>query len=102
MSLRYIFTQRDLNMRQGCWLEYLADFDFTLLYHPGKTSVMADELGRKKHIVVACVIVRKNSSVRINREVIMHMLGLCGLFSLVTQLTLIVKVREAQKRSIKG
>ena len=35
-SLKYIFTQRDLNMRQRKWIEYLEDYDFTLHYNPGK------------------------------------------------------------------
>ena len=29
-SLKYIFTQQDLNMRQRRWMEYLEDYDFTL------------------------------------------------------------------------
>ena len=29
-SLKYIFTQRDLNMRQRRWMEFLQDYDFTL------------------------------------------------------------------------
>ena len=29
-SLKYIFTQRDLNMRRRRWMEYLEDYDFTL------------------------------------------------------------------------
>lgn len=29
-SLKYIFTQKDLNMRQPRWMEYLEDYDFTL------------------------------------------------------------------------
>ena len=37
-SLKYIFTQRDLNMRQHIWMEYLEDYDFTLHYHPGKEN----------------------------------------------------------------
>ena len=36
-SLKYIFTQRDLNMRQRKWMEFLEDYDFTLHYHPCKT-----------------------------------------------------------------
>ena len=39
-SLKYIFTQRDLNMRQHKWMEYLEDYDFTLNYHPGKENVV--------------------------------------------------------------
>ena len=43
-SLKYIFTQQDLNMRQHRWMEYLEDYDFTLHYHPGKVNVVADAL----------------------------------------------------------
>ena len=39
-SLIYIFTQRDLNMRQRRWLELLADYDIDLQYHPGKVNVV--------------------------------------------------------------
>ena len=46
-SLRYIFTQWDLNMRQCRWMEYLEDYDFTLHYHPSKANVMADALSQK-------------------------------------------------------
>ena len=46
-SLKYIFTQRDLNMRQHRWMEFLEGYDFTLHYHPGKANVVADALIRK-------------------------------------------------------
>ena len=46
-SLKYIFIQRDLNMRQRRWMEYLEDYDFTLQYHLGKANVVADALSRK-------------------------------------------------------
>ena len=46
-SLKYIFTKRNLNMRQRIWMEFLEDYDFTLHYHPGKAIVVADALGRK-------------------------------------------------------
>ena len=46
-SLKYIFTQRDLNTRQRRWMEFLEDYDFTLHYHPGKANVVADALSRK-------------------------------------------------------
>ncbi|KAK2449583.1 hypothetical protein QL285_008768 [Trifolium repens] len=46
-SLKYLFDQRELNMRQRRWMEYLKDFDFSLNYHPGKANVVADALSRK-------------------------------------------------------
>ena len=46
-SLKYLFSQKELNMRQRRWLEFLKDYDFTLSYHPGKANVVADALSRK-------------------------------------------------------
>ena len=46
-SLKYLFDQKELNMRQRCWMEFLKDFDFELLYHPRKANVVADALSRK-------------------------------------------------------
>ena len=45
-SLKYLFTQRDLNLRQRRWVEYIEDYDFNLQYHPGKANVVADALSR--------------------------------------------------------
>ena len=39
-SLKYIFTQRDINMRQRGWMEYLEDYDFNLHYHPSKANAI--------------------------------------------------------------
>ena len=46
-SLKYLFDQKELNMRQRRWLEFLKDYDFSLNYHPGKANVVADALSRK-------------------------------------------------------
>ena len=54
-SLKYIFMQRDLNMRQRRWMEFLEDYDFTLHYHPGKENVVADALSRKSDGVLASI-----------------------------------------------
>jgi len=48
-SLKYIFTQADLNMRQKRWLELFKDYDIEVHYHPGKANVVADTLSRKSH-----------------------------------------------------
>ena len=46
-SLKYLFDQKELNVRQRRWMEFLKDYDFELLYHPGKANVVADTLSRK-------------------------------------------------------
>ena len=58
-NLKYIFTQRDLNMRQRRWMEYLKDYDFTLYYHPDKENVLANALSRKSWGVLASVASRE-------------------------------------------
>ena len=54
-SLKYIFTHRDLNMRQRRWMEFLEDYDFTLHYHPSKANVVADALSRKSWGALASI-----------------------------------------------
>ncbi|KAL0549947.1 hypothetical protein IC582_014442 [Cucumis melo] len=46
-SLKYFFTQKELNMRQRRWFELVKDYDCEILYHPGKANVVADALSRK-------------------------------------------------------
>ena len=58
-SLKYIFTQRDLNMRQRRWMEFLKDYDFTLHYHPGKANVVADALSQKSRGALAGIASRE-------------------------------------------
>jgi hypothetical protein len=48
-SLKYNFTQSELNMRQRRWLELIKDYDLEVHYHPGKENVVADALSRKEH-----------------------------------------------------
>ena len=46
-TLKYIFTQKDLNMRQRRWLELIKDYDLDIQYHEGKANVVANALSRK-------------------------------------------------------
>ena len=45
-SLQYVFTQKELNLRQRRWLEFLKDYDMSVHYHPAKANVVADALSR--------------------------------------------------------
>ena len=46
-SLKYIFTQSELNLRQRRWLELIKDYDLEIHYHSGKANVVADALSHK-------------------------------------------------------
>ncbi|GJU69422.1 putative reverse transcriptase domain-containing protein [Tanacetum coccineum] len=45
-----ILEQKELNIRQRCWLELLSDYDCDIRYHLGKANVVADTLSRKERI----------------------------------------------------
>jgi hypothetical protein len=46
-SIKYLFSQKELNFRQRRWMELLKDYDCTIVDHPGKANVVADALSRK-------------------------------------------------------
>jgi hypothetical protein len=46
-SLKYLFTQPNLNMRQRRWLELIKNYELKVYYHPGKANVVVDDLSRK-------------------------------------------------------
>jgi hypothetical protein len=48
-SLKYIFTQPDLNMGQRRWLKLINDYELEVHYHLGKANVIVDALNRKAH-----------------------------------------------------
>jgi hypothetical protein len=46
-SLKYLFTQPELNMRQQRWLDLIKDYELEVHYHPIKANVVADTLSHK-------------------------------------------------------
>jgi hypothetical protein len=54
-SLKYLFTQKELNMRQRRWLELIKDYDCEINYHLGKANVVADALSRKSTVELAVI-----------------------------------------------
>jgi hypothetical protein len=49
-SLKYIFTQKDLNLRQRRRLELIKDYDLEIRYHPSKANLVADAFSQKEHV----------------------------------------------------
>ena len=46
-SLKYLPSQRELNLRQRRWMELIKDYDCVIDYHPEKANVVVDALSRK-------------------------------------------------------
>ena len=51
-SLKFLQMQPQLSRRQAHWLELLAEFDFEIVHHPGKSNVVADALSRLNRIEI--------------------------------------------------
>jgi hypothetical protein len=95
-SLKYIFTQPDLNTRQRRWLELIKDYELEVHYHLGKATVIADVLSRKAHcnyVPVVClraeIIATQKSSTRV--------LPNLSLFNITLTPTLRAEIIAAQK-----
>ncbi|KAG8503177.1 hypothetical protein CXB51_001031 [Gossypium anomalum] len=46
-SLKYLLTQKELNLRQYRWIELLKDYDYSIEYYYGKANVVVDALSRR-------------------------------------------------------
>ena len=55
-SLKYIFTQKELNMWQRRWLELIKDYNLIINYHLGKANVVVDALSQKSGRSLAVLI----------------------------------------------
>nr|GFD44115.1 reverse transcriptase [Tanacetum cinerariifolium] len=97
-SLKYIFTQRELNMRQRHLLELLKDYDTKIQYHPGKANVVADALSRKSGMIAGIKVEEEiiHDLERLDIELYVH--GQHGYWaSLRVEPDLISQIKEAQK-----
>ena len=65
--MKYLFTQKDLNLRQQRWLEFLASYDLDIQYTPVKANVVADALSRR-HAVLAYLVITPTLLEKIARQ----------------------------------
>nr|ABA94769.1 retrotransposon protein, putative, Ty3-gypsy subclass [Oryza sativa Japonica Group] len=96
-SLKYIFTQTELNMRQRRWLELIKDYDLGIHYHPGKANVVADALSRKAYCNVAQIRPDQDHLCRELEKLRLTVVQSGVPASLTVQPTLESQIREAQK-----
>ncbi|KAA3477305.1 integrase [Gossypium australe] len=57
-SLKYLMTQKELNLRQGRWIELIKDYELVIVYHLGKADVVTDALSRKSLFVLRAMNTR--------------------------------------------
>jgi hypothetical protein len=79
-SLKYIFTHKDLNLRQRRWLELIKDYDLEIHYHPGKANLVANALSRKGqvHAVIVTQLPHELAEdfERLNLGIVAHIEGI--------------------------
>nr|ADB85417.1 putative retrotransposon protein [Phyllostachys edulis] len=99
-SLKYIFTQADLNLRKRRWIELIKDYDMGLHYHSEKANMVVDALSRKSQC--NCLSVAPTSAClcaelqRLSLEIIEE----GSLAALSVKSTLEGQIKEAQKTNL--
>ena len=98
-SLKYLFTQKELNLRQKRRLELINDYDCFIEYHLGNANVVADALSRKSSRQLACMPTTQKEILadlqQMGIEFIIRGSSTC-FSTLVVKLTLLEKIKASQ------
>ena len=89
-SLKYLPSQRELNLRQCRWMELIKDYDCVIDYHPKQANVVADALSRKSVQTLRAL----NAHLSLSDDSVI-------VAELITKLDLLNRVLEAQKNDEK-
>nr|GFC93702.1 reverse transcriptase [Tanacetum cinerariifolium] len=101
-SLKYILTQRELNMRQRRWLELLKDYDTNIQYHPGKANVVADALSKKSGMIAGIKVEEEIIRDLERLDIELYVRGHHGYWaSMRVEPDLISRIKENQKEDSK-
>src|SRR3954469_15754800 len=98
-SLKYIFSQKELNMRQRIWIELITDYDLDIHYHPSKANVVADALSRLSCRLNSMILKEQPSLHKEMEAFRMELVSEGFLASIELQPTLISQIKEAQKEN---
>jgi hypothetical protein len=103
-SLKYIFSQKELNMRQRRWIELIKDYDLGIHYHPGKVNVVADALSQEPCSLNALPKTSQQTLCEEFKKFGLELVSHGFLANLEVQPTLFDQIKEAQKgyESIEG
>ncbi|KAK1683988.1 hypothetical protein QYE76_044836 [Lolium multiflorum] len=96
-SLKYIFTQKELNMRQRRWIELIKDYDMEIHYHPGKANVVADAFSRLPCQLNSMIATEQPSLYQEFEQFRLELVSEGFLASIELQPTLVSQIKEAQK-----
>ena len=96
-SLKYIFMQADLNMKQRRWLELIKDYELEVHYHPGKANVVTDALSRRAHCHCLTISPRDSTLCDEFRRLGLKMVTDGFIANLEIKSTLLDEIKAAQK-----
>jgi len=96
-SLKYLFSQKELNMRQRCWMELLKDYDCDIPYHPGKANKVVNALSRKSSIAQMVIqewILLEGVWDSVFKFEVAHLLSLMATFIIEPELQIRIKTLQ--------
>jgi hypothetical protein len=96
-SLKYIFTQSELNMRQRQWLKLIKDYELEIHYHPDKANVVADALSRKVSCHCLTVKTSNNTLCQEMEKLNLGMIQQGALSQLKLESVILQRIIDAQK-----